>query len=421
MAVVIRNTWLIDDHACLHHGDVLLADDGSWQPTGSGTAALEHIDGSALLVTRSLQNWHTHLAMTLLRSHGEGLPLMQWLNNAVFPMEAKLDAQAVSVGTLAAAAELIRTGCSFACDMYFFPEAIAQALVRSGIRGIITAAIVDFPTPSYPQGSSQGLDQIESLLRGPGTGSPLVQYGIGMQSIYTCATATLQRAAVMARKYDAPLNIHVCETEVEVRNSVAEHGLAPVQYLESIGFFKSGTIAAHCGWLAETDTAIFREHDVLAVGCPTSNMKLATGATLAIDDLQQAGVRVALGTDGAASNNSLDMRAEAKQASLLQRQVHHDSTRVPPQQAWKLATHGSQDWVTWDLSDPRMAPFGTDGRRLLGNLVYSHADCVDMWVAGRAIRRNGITLTIDEAAVCAELDTLGSALETATAATNNLG
>lgn len=420
MAVVIRNTWLIDDNVSLYRGDVLLSDDGSWQPAGSGTANLEHIDGSALLVTRSLQNWHTHLATTLLRSVGEGLPLMEWLNDAVFPMEAKLDEQAVAVGTRAAAAELIRTGCSFACDMYFFPEAIAEALVSSGMRGMITAAIVDFPTPAYPEGSTQGLDQIESLLRGPGTGSPLVQYGIGMQSIYTCATPTLQRAAKMARQYQAPLNIHVCETEVEVRNSVAEHGQAPVDYLESIGFFKSGTIAAHCGWLADTDAAILRTHDVLAVGCPTSNMKLATGATLAIDDLQQAGVRVALGTDGAASNNGLDMRAEAKQASLLQRHVHNDSTRIPPRQAWQLATHGSRDWVTWDLADSRMAPLGTDGSRLLGNLVYSNADCVDMWVAGRAIRRNGITLTIDESAVRDQLHTLGSALEAATATASDL-
>ena len=405
----VTGTRLIDHDGAIQHGNFLLHPDGSCSTSKGDEDVVETIDGSARLVTRSLQNWHTHLAMILNRSMGEGVPLIEWLETSVFPVEKGLTAEFVEVGTRAAVAEMIATGTTFACDMYYHPDVVAGVLVESGVRGISCGPITDFPTPSYPSGGGEALQRMDGLLRQEAP-SERVEYGLGTHSVYTCSEETLLKASEMAAEHGSILHIHTSETRKEVADCHAEHGMYPVEYLDSLDYFQSaehgGTVCAHCGWVTKREMRILAGHGAHAVHCPTSNQKLACGGTMSYPAMKEANVDVRLGTDGSASNNSLDMRAEAKTASLIQKHDHWNARVLVPEETWQLATKDSVDWVTWDLDDIRMRPYGRDGRRLLANLIYSGARCMDVLVGGQALRREGVTLSVDESAA-------GSALEAA--------
>ena len=400
----ITNTWLIDDDGAIHNGDFLLFKDGRFENSKGDEDVLETINGRSKVVTRSLQNWHTHMAMVLNRSMGEGLPLMEWLETSIFPVEKGLTPKLVEVGTRAAVAEMISTGTTFACDMYYHPEIVGDVLAESGIRAKVCGPITDFPTPSYPNGPGEALRKVESLIS-EGSPSPgRVEYGIGTHSVYTCSKETLIKASEISQRTGCTLSIHTSETRKEVADCHSEHGMYPVEYLDSIDYFTEGTVCAHCGWVTKKEMRILAEHGAHAVHCPTSNQKLACGGTMSYPAMREAGVDVRLGTDGAASNNSLDMRAESKAASLIQRHDHWDARVLGPKETWKLATKESKDWVTWDLDDIRMRPKGKEGRRLLSNLIYSGARVLDVFVDGEVLRRDGVTITVDEEASCLEVD-----------------
>jgi 5-methylthioadenosine/S-adenosylhomocysteine deaminase len=249
---------------------------------------------------------------------------------------------------------------------------------------------------------------MESLIRAPSPRPERIEYGVGTHSVYVCDEEILLKGSELAKKTGAMLHIHTSETRKEVADCHAEHGMYPIEYLDSIGYFQSaddgGTVCAHCGWVTKKEMRILAGHDVHAVHCPTSNQKLACGGTMSYPAMKDAGVDVRLGTDGSASNNSLDMRAEAKNASLIQKHDHWDARVLNPIATWQLATKGSQDWVTWDLDDIRMKPVGRDGRRLLANVLYSGGRVMDVFVEGEALRRDGTTLTVDERAAGEALD-----------------
>ncbi len=400
----ITNTWLIDDDGAIHNGDFLLFKDGRFENSKGDEDVLETINGRSKVVTRSLQNWHTHMAMVLNRSMGEGLPLMEWLETSIFPVEKGLTPKLIEVGTRAAVAEMISTGTTFACDMYYHPEIVGDVLAQSGIRAKVCGPITDFPTPSYPNGPGEALRKVESLIS-EGSPSPgRVEYGIGTHSVYTCSKETLIKASEISQRTGCTLSIHTSETRKEVADCHSEHGMYPVEYLDSIDYFTEGTVCAHCGWVTKKEMRILAEHGAHAVHCPTSNQKLACGGTMSYPAMREAGVDVRLGTDGAASNNSLDMRAESKAASLIQRHDHWDARVLGPKETWKLATKESKDWVTWDLDDIRMRPKGKEGRRLVSNLIYSGARVLDVFVDGEVLRRDGVTITVDEEASCLEVD-----------------
>ena len=349
------------------------------------------------MVTRSLQNWHTHLPMTLNRSMGEGLALMDWLQTSIFPSERNLTPELASIGTRASLAEMISGGTTFACDMYHFPGSIAPVVAESGIRGVICGPTTDWP-PSEEGKSDSGnaLKELDSLIRSGPLGSGRVEIGIATHAVYTCSEEILRKASEMSRELGARLHIHTSETREEVAQCHEKTGMYPIEYLDSIDYFTEGTVCAHCGWVTKKEMRILARKGAHAVHCPVSNQKLACGGTMSYPAMIEAGVDVRLGTDGAASNNGLDMRAEARAASLIQKHDHWDATILDPVETWQLATKGSSDWVTWDLSDIRMRPRGRGGRRILSNLIYSGAQCMDVFVDGRAIRRDGRTLTLDE-------------------------
>ena len=401
----VTETRLIDHDGVVQHGDYLLHPDGSYSASNGDEDVVETINGSTRLVTRSLQNWHTHLAMILNRSMGEGLPLMEWLETSIFPLEKFLTPEFVEVGTRAAAAELIATGTTFACDMYFHTEVIGETLAQTGLRAKLCGPITDGLTPNFEPGSGDALRHMESLIRGTSPRPERIEYGIGVHSVYACTEEILRKASDVAKATGCTLSIHTSETRTEVADCHAEHGMYPIEYLDSIDFFSDGsTVCAHCGWATKKEMRILAGHDAHAVHCPTSNQKLACGGTLSYPAMREAGVDVRLGTDGAASNNSLDMRAESKAASLVQRHDHWDARILDPVETWQLATKDSVDWVTWDLDDVRMRPWGRDGRRLLANLIYSGARCLDVVVGGQAIRRDGVTLSVDEPAAGSSLE-----------------
>jgi len=401
----VTGTRLIDHDGVVQDGDFLLHPDGSYSKSKGDEDVVENIDGSARLVTRSLQNWHTHLAMILNRSMGEGLPLMEWLETSIFPVEKFLTPEFVEVGTRAAAAELIATGTTFACDMYFHTEVIGETLAQTGLRAKLCGPITDGLTPNFEPGSGDALRHMENLIRGPSPRPGRIEYGIGAHSVYVCDEEILRKASDVAKATGCTLSIHTSETRTEVADCHAEHGMYPIEYLDSIDFFSDGsTVCAHCGWATKKEMRILAGHDAHAVHCPTSNQKLACGGTMSYPAMREAGVDVRLGTDGAASNNSLDMRAESKAASLVQRHDHWDARILDPVETWQLATKDSIDWVTWDLDDVRMRPWGRDSRRLLANLIYSGARCLDVVVGGQALRRDGVTLSVDESAAGSSLE-----------------
>ena len=403
-AVRYTNTVLYDDEFNKIVGDVLLHQDGSWSESRGDEDVVEEIDGSQRVLTRSLQNWHTHLAMQLnARDFSDGYPLHRWLNEAIFPTEARITPEYVRVGTSAAAAEMIRTGSTFAADMYFFPAVTGEVLTNAGLRGLIGGPVSDAALPSHDDAES-ALTELDQLLA-QNKQEDLVQYAIATHSVYLCSQETLQRASDLAQRRSGRLHIHVSETRKEVADCKEANGLYPVEYLDAIDFIQPGTIFAHASWVKKNEIRMMAEQNVTAVHCPSSNMKLACGGTLSFPPYRDAGVDVRIGTDGAASSgNGLNLLHEARLASLVQRHDHWDSTLLPAQEIFKMATKGSQDWVAWDLDDIRMRPLGRSNNRHLANLIYNGGECLDVWVNGRALRKDGVTLSLDEKNIIAELD-----------------
>ena len=403
-SVRYRNAVLYDESGNKHVGDVLLHHDGRWSKSNGDEDVQNELDGSGRLITRSLQNWHTHLATQLnARDFSDGFPLHRWLNEAVFPTESRLNPEYVRVGARAAAAEMIRTGSSFAADMYFYPAVTGKVLEDTGLRGLVGGPVSDAALPSHPDAAS-ALDELDSILKNQKRDDK-IQYAIATHSVYLCSEETLRRASELAEKRAARLHIHVSETRKEIADCHEKTGFYPVEYLNDIDFFKPGTVCAHASWVKKNEIRMLAEHEVTAVHCPSSNMKIACGGTMSLPAYNDAGVDVRIGTDGAASSGSgLDMLAEARLASLVQRHDHWDATLLPAADVFGMATKGSSDWAVWNLDDVRMRPLGRSGNRHLANLIFNGADCMDLWVDGQALRMNGVTQSIDEALAWNELD-----------------
>lgn len=395
---------LVDDEQRLHRGDVLLHPDGRWSTSKGDEDVVETVDGRDRLITRSLQNWHTHLAMQLnARDFSDGYPLHRWLEEAIFPTEARLNPMYVETGARAAAAELLRTGCTFAADMYFHPEVTGSILQEAGMRGLVGGPISDRALPSHDS-AEDALRDLELLLANNDANNS-VQYAIAAHSVYLCSDETLLKAKDVAERHGARIHIHVSETRKEIADCHERTGRYPVEHLDHLGVLNEGTVLAHASWVKKREIRMMAEAGATAVHCPSSNMKLACGGTLSMPPYLEAGVDVRLGTDGAASSGSgLNLLAEARLASLVQRHDHWDATMMTASQAFAMATKDSRDWVAWNLDDIRMHPRGRSDNRHLANLVFNGTDCLDVWAQGRALRRDGVTLSIDERAAASALN-----------------
>lgn len=352
----------------------------------------EEFDATGKLAIPAFNNWHTHLSMTLMRGAGEGEKLHDWLDNTIFPAERRLTPDLVYKGAMLGLAEMIRTGTSHFIDMYYFVESVARAVEESGIRGTLGTPITEFGTPYYRDAT----DALRLAERQLGSARPgRVDFCVAPHSIYLCTEETLLKAKALARKYGAKLTTHISETRKECVDCHQKTGLWPVEYLDSIGLLDENTVLSHAAWLTKMEVKILGDRGCTVVHCPTSNMKLASGGVMPLQELRAAGVKTALGTDGAASNNSLDMMQEMKFASLLQKMHRWDATAAPAPAVFEMATLDSRDLAFVDLNDVRMLPH----HDLVANLAYSGGAVTDLLVDDRFVLKAGVITTFDEETV----------------------
>ena len=277
-------------------------------------SATRVIDARGGIIMPGLINTHTHAAMTCFRGLADDLPLMQWLNEHIFPAEAHLDAEKVYWGSLLACAEMIRSGTTCFCDMYLFEDSVARAAAAAGVRAIVGEVLYDFPSPNYGE-IEQGFAYTEELIN-TWRDNPLITIAVEPHSPYLCAPELLQRASSLAAEHHIPIVIHVSETENEVAQMKSKTGRTPVGFLADQEVLSPNLLACHCVVLTEEDISLLHQFNVKVSHNPESNMKLASGVA-PVPRLLEAGVCVGLGTDGCASNNNLDLFLEMGTAARL--------------------------------------------------------------------------------------------------------
>jgi 5-methylthioadenosine/S-adenosylhomocysteine deaminase len=360
------------------------------------------------LVMPGLINTHTHAAMTLFRGYADDLPLMDWLEKKIWPAEAKLDGEDVYWGTLLAICEMIRGGTTCFADMYFFMEEVARAVLESGMRASLARGLIGLEELS----SQVAIEENKTLLKnwhGEGDGRITVMFG--PHAPYTCPPDFLKKIIALADEFHKPLHIHLAETREEVENCYKDYGKTPVELMLEIGLFEHNVLAAHCVHLTPGDIEIISKKNVAVAHNPGSNLKLGSG-NAPLSKLLQNNVLVSLGTDGAASNNNLDLFEEVRLAALLPKGMGENSTVVPAEEALKLATYngakalyleketgtlreGSRaDLIIVNLEKPHCCPLYNP----VAHLVYSAAasDVELVMVDGRILYEKGELKTVDE-------------------------
>src|SRR6201997_5299581 len=295
------------------------------------------IDARGRLVLPGFINGHTHVPMTLLRGLHDDVTLNDWLRKYIFPAEAKnVDEDFVRWGTRLAAAEQIRSGVTTFADMYYFEDAVAEETKSAGMRGVLGETFIDFPAPDN-KSEAQMLTYTEKFLK-RWQGDALIHAAPAPHSIYTCSQKTLQDAAGLARKYHAPILIHVAEMKKEWEDSEKQNQMSPVQYLEKIGVLGPDVVAAHCIYVDQADRGLLAEHSVGCVHNPSSNMMIASGVA-PVPAMRTAGVAVGLGTDGpAGSNNDLDLMEEIDLAAKLAKISKMDPLALNAKAVVEMAT-----------------------------------------------------------------------------------
>jgi 5-methylthioadenosine/S-adenosylhomocysteine deaminase len=380
----------------------------------------EVLDAAGGIVMPGLVNAHTHAAMVLFRGVADDLKLMEWLQKYIFPAEkSNVTAEFVRAGTRLAALEMIRSGTTTFVDMYYFEDQVAEVCKEAGLRGVLGSTLIEFPAPDNKT-IPDALAYAERFLKRWG-GDPLVVPAVAPHSTYLAAPETLKAARVLADRYRAPILIHLSESSDEQAQVRERYGRTPTEQLQQLGILRRGVLGAHGIWLTSSDRAILKEAGVGVAHCPQSNMKLASG-TAPVREMLAEGLRLGLGTDGAASNNDLDMFEEMLTAALLAKHASGDPTVAPAPAVLEMATLGGAralgmedrigslqpgkhaDLVVVGLDEPRMHPLYDP----VSHLVYvaKGADVRHVVVEGRVIMRDRRVLTLDEKAVVAESDRL---------------
>lgn len=300
------------------------------------------IDGKNKLAMPGLVNSHTHIGMSLLRNYADDLELQTWLNDKIWPIEAKMTGEDIYWGSLLSMIEMIKSGTTTFCDMYDFMDDVARGLNESGMRGVLTRGMT-----SFSDGDLKLKESREFFHKWHGKSNGKIKVMIAPHAIYTTDREFLEKTINLAKELNTGLNIHLSETKIEVEDSFKAYGKSPVKYLEEIGFFDIHTIAAHCVHLDDEDMDILLKHRVYPVNNPTSNLKLASGFA-PIDKMLKLGIPVALGTDGSSSNNNLDMFEEINLASLVNKAVNLDPLSVSAYSAIEMATINGAKALDWD-------------------------------------------------------------------------
>ena len=366
------------------------------------------IDGTRKLVLPGLINSHTHIPMTLFRGYGDDMLLKDWLEQRIWPVEAKLDKKYIKSGTELGLLEMIASGTTSYLDMYFFEDIIAEVTEKVGVRGFLGFAVIDFDTPEYK--ASELIPQSEQFVK-RWKGNTLISPVIAPHSTYSCNPETLQKSLEVALKYDVPLHTHCSETRDEVYDIEKRYGVRPVEQLKKTGLLQKGTILAHCGWITKNEIFEMKNAGVVVSHCPVSNMKIASGGYAPIPELLDARVPVGLGTDGAASNNTLDMFETMKFCALVHKNHRWDPAVLPAQTVVDLATIGGAacfgvqqtlgsleegklaDLIMIDLKKPHLTPLYNP----VSHLVYAArgTDVCTTIVNGKILMLDNEFLTID--------------------------
>jgi 5-methylthioadenosine/S-adenosylhomocysteine deaminase len=392
-----------------------------------GFTAKQIIDATGKLMIPGLINGHTHIPMVLMRGLKDDVALDDWLRKFIFPAEARnVTEDYVRWGSRLALAEMIRSGTTTFADMYYFEDAEAEETKAAGLRGVLGETSIDFPVPDNKNVAEMAA-YTEKFLK-KWQGDPLIHAAVAPHSIYTCSEKTLRDAAAMARKYHAPLLIHVSEMRKEFTDSIEKNGATPVQYLERIEFLGPDVLAAHCIWVDYTDMKILAERQVGCVHNPSSNMMLASGVAPVVDQ-RAAGMRVGLGTDGpAGSNNDLNMMEEMDLAAKLQKTYRVDPRALGAKGALEMATiEGARalhmekqigsletgkkaDFVVLTLDVPNAVPMYDVYSQIVYALKASEIQTVV--VGGKTLLKDGKLLTVDEAAAVAKAKEYGKKITT---------
>jgi 5-methylthioadenosine/S-adenosylhomocysteine deaminase len=405
-------------------GDLLILEDGAVVVKGDLISAIgfrtdlekkytadQIIDARGKLVLPGFINGHTHVPMTLLRGLHDDVTLDEWLHKYIFPAEAKnVTEEFVRWGTRLAAAEQIRGGITTFADMYYFEDAVAEETKKAGMRGVLGETFIDFPAPDNKDEAAM-LAYTEKFLQ-RWQNDPLIHAAPAPHSIYTCSQKTLQDASALARKYHAPILIHVAEMKKELDDSRAQNGTTPVQYLNKIGVLGPDVVAAHCIFVDDTDRKLLAEKQVGCVHNPSSNMMLASGVS-PVPELRAAGVAVGLGTDGpAGSNNDLDLMEEMDLAAKLQKITKMNPLALGAKAVVEMATiDGARalhmekeigsleagkkaDVIVISLNEPNAVPMYDVYAQLAYALKGSDVETVV--IGGRVVMREHQLLTVKE-------------------------
>jgi len=391
-----------------------------------GLTAQKTIDARGKIMMPGLINGHTHIPMTLMRGLKDDVTLDDWLRKYIFPAEARnVSEDYVRWGSRLALAEMIRSGTTTFADMYYFEDAEAEETKSAGLRGFLGETWLDFPAPDN-KNEAEMAAYTEKFLK-KWLGDPLIHASVAPHSIYTCSKKTLRDSAALARKYHAPILIHVAEMQKEFVDSMKANNATPVQYLDRIGLLGPDVLAAHCIWLDATDIKILAERQTGCVHNPSSNMMLASGVAAVVDQ-RAAGMRVGLGTDGpAGSNNDLNMMEEMDLAAKLQKTYRGDPRALGAKGALEMATiEGARalhmekeigsleagkkaDFIVLNLDVPNAVPLYDVYSQIVYALKASEIETVV--VGGKTLLKNGKVLTVDEAKALAKAKEYGKQVE----------
>lgn len=387
-----------------------------WAPTPGMPLpeAAETVDAEGGIIMPGLVNAHTHLPMALFRGLADDMPLQQWLDDHIFPAEARcITTGSVSLGAQLACAEMLLGGITTCCDGYFLVDHFAETVARSGIRAILGQGVIDYPAPGVPD-PSLNVAAARAFAEKWKTGSAMLQPSIFCHSPYTCSARTLKEAKKVADRLGLLFQIHVAESRAERNQMLSEQGCSPVRYLERLGILDANTLLVHAVWVDDEDIDAIGRNGASIVHCPESNMKLASGVA-PVPDCLTAGIFVALGTDGCASNNDLDMWAEMDTAAKLHKVHRSDPTIMDAATVVRMATIqgagalgmdrliGSlapgkcADLIVVDMNQPHLAPLYHPS----SHLVYAvrAADVRHVMIDGKWVVRDRrlLTLNVEEA------------------------
>lgn len=301
------------------------------------------IDGKNKVAMPGLINSHTHIGMSLLRNYADDVPLHEWLTKKIWPVEANLRGEDVYWGSLLSMVEMIESGTTAFCDMYFFMDEVAKALEESGMRGVLTRGLIE------EQGESQNkLDETRKLFNDwNGKADGRIKVMVAPHAPYTCSPEFLRKTMELAKDLNTGIHIHLSETKKEVEDSFKEHGKSPIKHVYDLGLLDFHTVAAHCVHVDNDDIKLIKEKGIFPVNNPSSNFKLASGFA-PVDKMLKEEISVALGTDGSSSNNNLNMFEEIHLAAIVNKAVNNDAISVPGINALEMATINGAKALDWE-------------------------------------------------------------------------